>query len=462
MFHSLTNFKMRNNLIKIFIVLAIGFVVPSCNDKLEVEPNDTVDADKAIKTSADVESLLVGAYNALGDGDVLGGNIQRDAELIGDAGEIFWDGTFVAPGEIFAKKMLITNDQARQTWLDAYAAINISNTVLANIDLVTEDRKERVEGEAKFIRGLVYFELVRIYGRAWRDGNPSQNPGVPLITTPTTVNNATDLVERSSVSEVYAQVISDLTEAGNLLPEVNSFFATKYSAFAILSRIYLMQADYAKASTYASEVINSGLFSLTANFSDAFNKTSTSAADRSSNGNATSEDVFAIQVTAQDGVNNLNTFFASADFGGRGDILIESVHFAMYESDDKRAKLFYDDTYTAKWNNIAGNVNIVRLAEMYLTRAEADQRLGQGTPVADINVIRERAGLLPVASVTLDDILLQRRLELAFEGHLIHDLKRTGRSIGEMEFDDPFLIFPIPQRERIINPNLAQNDAYVN
>ena len=63
---------MRNNLIKIFIVFAIGCVIPGCNDKLEVEPNDTVDAEKAIRTSADVESLLVGAYNALGDGDVLG------------------------------------------------------------------------------------------------------------------------------------------------------------------------------------------------------------------------------------------------------------------------------------------------------------------------------------------------------------------------------------------------------
>jgi starch-binding outer membrane protein, SusD/RagB family len=453
---------MRNSFIKIFILLAIGFSCPSCDDKLDVEPNDTVDAVKALETSADVESLLVGAYNALGDGDVLGGNMQRDAELIGDGGEIFWDGTFVAPGEIFSKKMLITNDQARQTWLDAYSTINICNSVLENIDLVTEDRKERVEGEAKFVRGLVYFELVRLYARAWTDGDPSENPGLPLVTKSTTVDNATDLLERNSVSEVYAQVLSDLTQAGDLLPEVNGFFATKYSAYAILSRVYLMQNDYGNAGDYADKVISSGMFSLTSNPADAFNKTSTSAADRTSNGNATPEDVFAIQVTAQDGVNNLNTFFASADFGGRGDILIESAHFAMYDHDDKRALLFYDDTYTSKWNNIAGNVNIVRLAEIYLTRAEAGKRTDDWSPLEDINIIRARAGLLPATSVTIEDILLQRRLELAFEGHLIHDLKRTKQNAGAMEFDNPFLIFPIPQRETIINPGLRQNDAYLN
>lgn len=255
-----------------------------------------------------------------------------------------------------------------------------------------------------------------------------------------------------------------MDDAVTLLPETNGFFATKYAAHAILSRVYLMQGDYSKALLNANEVIESGAFALVGSVADAFNKTSTASGDRESNANATLEDVFAIQVTAQDGVNNLNTFFASADFGGRGDILIEPYHFSLYEDGDARRDLFYEDTYTTKWNNLAGNVNIVRLAEMYLTRAEANFRLGTtvgATPVEDINIIRARARLLPIASLTLNGILAERRLELAFEGHLIHDLKRTEQNVGTMPFDHPNLIFPIPQREILINPELEQNEAYL-
>lgn len=445
-----------------YILVLIMGLFASCSDQLEIEPQDNVADTQALTTSADVEALLVGAYDALGDGDVYGGNIQRDAELIGDDGEIFWDGTFQAPGEIWVKDMLITNDQAETTWLDSYRTINICNTVLANIDLVTTDKKDRVEGEAKFIRGIVYFELARTYGKTWIDGNPAQNLAVPLILEPTDQSNASEKVSRNTVSQVYTQVISDLESAKTLLPETNGFFATTYSASAILSRVYLMQNNYSKALESAQSVIASGEFSLTGSIADAFGKGSTGSTSRTSNGNATEEDIFAIQVTSQDGTNALNTFFASADFGGRGDILIEQAHLDLYEVGDERADLFYD-IWTAKFNNQFGNITIVRLAEMYLTRAECNARLSSSigaTPVNDINVIRNRAGLPDAGSVTVNSILTERRLELAFEGHLIHDLKRTQRSVGSLLYNDDALVFPIPQRETIINSSLTQNPGY--
>jgi hypothetical protein len=447
---------MKSGRIILLVIIAITF---GCGDKLNIEPFNQVDGNNAIQTSADVQALLVGAYDAMGDGDVLGGNMQRDSELLGDDGEVFWDGTFVAPGEIWVKNMLVTNDQAEETWLDAYRAINICNLVLANVDLVTAANRDLVEGEAKFIRGTLYFELVKLYAKTWTDGNPAQNPGVPLKLTPTTTSTATDLVERSSVSAVYTQIINDLEDAKNLLPSSNGFFATTYSASAVLSRVYLMQNEYALALAEANEVIESGEFALAGNFADAFGRTSSSGA------NATSEDIFALQVTSQDGVNNLNTFFASADFAGRGDILIEQAHFDLYETGDDRADFFYDDTWTAKFNNQFGNITIVRLAEMYLTRAECNFELGTSvgdSPLNDINTIRSRAGLTDLGSVDLTDILLERRLELAFEGQLLHDLKRRQFSVGSMPFNDNKLVFPIPQRERIINPSLAQNPGYGN
>jgi starch-binding outer membrane protein, SusD/RagB family len=447
---------MKSGRIISLVIIAITF---GCGDKLNIEPFNQVDGSNAIQTSADVQALLVGAYDAMGDGDVLGGNMQRDSELLGDDGEVFWDGTFVAPGEIWVKSMLVTNDQAEETWLDAYRAINICNLVLANVDLVTAANRDIVEGEAKFIRGTLYFELVKLYAKTWTDGNPAQNPGVPLRLTPTTPSTAAEFVERSSVSAVYAQIISDLEDARDLLPSSNGFFASTYSASGVLSRVYLMQNEYALALAEANEVIETGEFALTGSFANAFGRTSSSGA------NATSEDVFALQVTSQDGVNNLNTFFASADFAGRGDILIEQAHFDLYETGDERADFFYDDTWTAKFNNQFGNITIVRLAEMYLTRAECNFELGTSvgdSPLNDINTIRTRAGLPDLGSVDLTDILLERRLELAFEGHLLHDLKRRQLSVGSMPFNDNKLVFPIPQRERIINPSLTQNPGYGN
>ena len=446
---------------KIYILFMLTMLLASCDDKLDINPIDTVESDLAIETSADVEGLLVGAYNALSDDDLLGGNMQRDSELMGDGGEIFWDGTFTAPGEIYAKNMLITNDQARATWLDGYNCINICNLVLKNLNLVTEDRVGRVEGEAKFIRGLMYFELVRLYARTYTDGDPSINPGLPIVTE---TDDPYALIDRNSVEEVYNLALSDLTEASLLLPEVNNFFATKYSAYAILSRIYLMQNNYINATLYADSVIQSGEFSLNADFEDAFNKTSLQGSNRDANGNASKEDVFAIQITSQDGINSLNTFFASADFGGRGDIYIDPPHFDLYEPGDERRNLFYDDDfYTARFNNLFGNVPIVRLSEMYLTRAEGNFREGTtvgDTPLNDIDLVRARANLGTAGVLTIDAILRERRIELAFEGHQLHDLKRTQRDIGGYTFDDPFLIFPIPFREVTINPNLEQNEAY--
>ncbi len=269
-------------------ILTIGLVVSiaSCADNLDVSPVDNVNADDALNTSADVEALVVGAYDALGDGDLLGGNMQRDSELLGDDGDVFWDGTFVAPGEIWTKDMQITNDQAETTWLDAYRAINTCNLVLANLDLVVDAKKETVEGDAKFVRGLMYFELVRLYAKTYTDGNPSANPGVPLILTPTSTGSLSESknVTRASVEEVYQQVLSDLGDAEALLPKENGFFANTYVASAILSRVYLMQNNYAEAAAAANKVIESGYYSLLNDYADNFNKTSAGPGSTTSSG----------------------------------------------------------------------------------------------------------------------------------------------------------------------------------
>ena len=176
-----------------------------------------------------------------------------------------------------------------------------------------------------------------------------------------------------------------------------------------------------------------------------------------------------MQVTDQDGANGLNRFYAPAENGGRGDIDISPAHEALYDPADDRLNLFYTDNAssrrTGKWTNgIDDNVNAIRLAEMYLVRAEANFRNSSSigdTPLADINRIRFRVNLPALVSVTLADIMLERKLELAFEGFGLADIRRQQLTLGNgFSYSDNAMVFPIPEREIETNTNLTQNPGY--
>ena len=448
---------------KLIFAVAFSLMLTGCADKLDVKPVDDVDALTAVQTSSDVEAILTGAYDSMTSGNLLGGNIQRDAELIADNGDIEWGGTFVAPQQIFSRSMLKTNDQAQSTWLDGYRTINIANTVIANLAVVDAAKKARFEGEAKLIRAWMHFELVREYAKTYQDGTPASNLGVPILTLPTAKITDASFVTRNTVEEVYKAVIADLTSAETLLPAKNGFFATKFTAAALLSRVYLMQGNYDAARQAANRVIASANYTLTDIFDAAFNNKSNST-----------EDIFATQATDQDFVNELNTFFASSSQQGRGDIIINDQHLNSYDASDERGNFFYQsaDIFTSKWAVRIANIPLIRLAEIYLTRAEGNFRTGGAplgaTALADINRLRNRAGAKLYTSMDLPTILKERRFELAFEGHWIHDIKRNKQTIKKVNgnttliytFNSPKLIFPIPLREIDANKNLVQNEGY--
>lgn len=445
--------------------MSVGLWLTSCNSQLDIKPVNTVTTGQALTTAADLNALLVGAYDGLGSVNLYGGDLQRDAELFGtapNAGDVLWTGTFTAPQQVYTKNLLVNNDQADVTWTDAYRTINICNTVLANLNLAATADRSRIEGEAKFIRGSLYFELVRFFAKTWGDGDPNANLGVPIVLTPTTNLDASSNVPRSTVAAVYAQVIQDLSDAEAKLPAANNFFATKGAAGAQLSRVYLQKADYANAANAANRVITGKQYQLVT-IENVFDLR------EFQNGQNTPETIFAMQITDQDGTNDLNTFYGSTDEGGRGDIEITEQFLNQFEQNDLRGQLFYQDAVgavrTYKFVNQYGNIQVLRLAEMYLTRAEANFRVGTAvgdTPLNDINRIRERAGATPLtaAQLTLPNILRERRLELAFEGTFIHDLKRTRANVGNLRYNDPKLIFPIPLREVTTNPALVQNQGY--
>lgn len=443
--------------------LVLAVIVSACANLLNVEPVNQIDASTDLKTEQSVRVALTGAYDALSGGFIYGGEQNVFSELLGDDGEIRFRGTFAYLGNVWRKQILPLDASATTTWMNSYSAINRTNRILATIDTLLPADRNSVQGQALFIRGAVYFELVRLYGKTFGDGNNATNPAVPLITTPlaafsTGVITAEDSRSRNSVAEIYAQVVSDLTTAESLLPATSDGTrANKAVAAALLSRVYLMQGDYVKARDAANRVITTNRYTLASNFIECF---------RESLPGFSGETIFRIPVLEQDGVNSLNTYY-SATPGGRRDMEVLTKHMGLYEAGDDRANMFFLSSgrrLSSKWTDQFGDMPIFRIAEMYLTRAEANHRLGTevgATPLADVNRIRARVKLPALTSVTLDAILKERKLELAFEGHLLHDLKRTRRNVtATLPFSANNLVFPIPQREIDVNKNLVQNPGY--
>lgn len=442
----------------IFFLSAVVFFIASCDKKLDLLPRQSVAEEVALSSDVNVKKVLNGAYDALSSGSLYGGDVLLYSELLGADGEIRWEGTYNQPREIWQKSILTTNSFVTATWSQGYYTINIANNVLSAINVVKAADQNRVRGEALFIRGAVYFELVKLFARPYSAGNTNTNLGLPIILTPTREVNESSLVPRSTVEQTYTQVIADLIQAENLLPNTNSVYATKSAAAAMLARVYLQMARYAEARDAANRAITAATGkSLASTYAGAFNNTSNST-----------EYIFAIQVNAQDGANNMHLYWSIPAFGGRdGDVSIQAPHLALYTPGDARRALFYTGagaTRSGKWQQQYRVLPIIRLAELYLIRAEANFRLGTAvgaTPLDDVNRLRPRTGLPDYVVITLNDILLERRLELAHEGQRIDDIKRLQGTADGFAYNSDRLVLPIPQRDiDASNEVLQQNPGY--
>ncbi len=466
--------KTINNITKkaagVAVILLASF---ACDSKLDIQPQQSISTEVALNTSENVINVLIGTYSEMGGqfgtasdgrgegGELYGGDLNLFSELMGSDGEITWNGSFDTYEDVFDRDLIANNLLARDNWMRAYNAINIANNVIANIDVVDQPLKDQALGEALFIRGTMLFELVRVYALPFEAAGANGQAGVPIVTTATDAIDETAEIPRATVAQVYSQVIADLTEAESLMNSRNGAFANRHAAAAMLSRVYLQQGDYTNAANAANRVITDGGYNLVVDYSNAFNNAANSV-----------EDIFAVQqnTTFNAGTSNsgLPTFYANLVGVGRdGDIDILPAHLDMYDPADARLELFYIGIdglpKTGKWSADGTNIPVIRLAEMYLNRAEANFRAGTTvgtTPLEDINLIRMRAVLPALGAVTIDDIMKERRLELAFEGFRLHDLKRTQQSVSGVAYNADDLVFPIPQREIDVNANLTQNPGY--
>ncbi|WP_224489038.1 RagB/SusD family nutrient uptake outer membrane protein [Robertkochia flava] len=453
---------MKSTYINHLALLALLLISGACDDNLDLAPEQSLDPETATSTAANINNLMVGAYDLAGDNTLFSGDAQLASELLANDGELAWRGTFQGPAEFNRKQMTAQNGFVVPYWTQGYAAINQANLVLDNLDVVTDEAQaQRLEGEAKFIRGLVLFELVRFYGLQYEPGQSNTQPGVPVVTASVADASQIEFPARNTVEEVYAQVITDLTDAYNLLPESNDEYADKYAARAILARVYLQQGNYAAARDAAHDVLSNSGHSLTANYADAFN-----------NDEDALEDIFAWQITTQDGLNDFNTFWATREFGGRSltaDVTVETPYFELFDDpNDVRSQFFYEGNGTlvsSKWQSQFANVPFLRVAEMHLIRAESNFREGSSTglsPLEEINALRARSNAATLGNISIETILTERKRELGFEGFTLHDLRRTTSNVAGLPYNANNLVMPLPQREVDANPNLQQNPGYIN
>jgi len=434
------------------------FLMSSCASKLDLLPQQDIAGEIALNSDTNIKRVLGGAYDAISSAYVLGGDMALFSELLASNDEITWEGTYNQPREIYTKKILVTNSYVRDIWLNSFEAINITNNILGVIDKVNKEDQDRVKGEALMLRAITYFELVQLFCLPYSAGSVAANPGLPLVLTPTVSIEAGAKVTRSSLEATYAQILKDAIEAEALLPETNGVFLSQIAADAYLSRIYLQMENYSKALETSNKAIGlaeaNGL-KLTATYAAAFNNAANS-----------SEDIFDIQVSDQDGDNDMQLFWSIPAYGGRdGDVSVQEKHLQLYTAADARLKLFYTGSgsvRSGKWMLQYKNIPLFRLAELYLTRAECNQRLGSqvgATPAADVNLIRRRAGLAAITAPTLDMILKERKLELAHEGQGIQDLKRLKGTTDGLAYNSEKLVLPIPQRE-VDASGIEQNKGY--
>lgn len=443
-----------------FIFLFLSLIFSACNDNLDIQPEQAISTEVALSTEQGVKTALVGTYSLWDNIPTSAGNVLVNSEFLIDADNLYWTNFTSTIFDVFNKQIAVDENAVELFWINSYRSINQINSILGALGVVDEEERDVVAGEARFLRGMIYFDLVNLFGKTWGDGDPAINLGVPIVTTPSEQNLENPFIPRNTVAEVYQFVVDDLQFAKTYLREENGVFATTYAASALLSRVYLMQEQYDLALLEAERVIESGQYQLLPDLSNVFNASEN-----------TSEDIFAIQKTAQDIEHTMNYYYAGEKEGGNGMVGVTDEHLAKYDTLDQRRNLFYLDAQsgtrrTAKWRRNAsndGNFTLIRLAELHLIRAESRFLTGDISGGAeDLNVIRKRAGLpaLEAGDITLDTILKERFLELVFEGHQFRDTKRTRQSVRDLPFSDPSLIFPIPQREMEVNPELVQNEGY--
>ena len=469
------NYKLVLTLVSLSALLGT-----SCQkETLDQKPQASLDASTAIKDAASVNAATLGIYSGFQSGNYYGLRYFIFADMYAD--NMNWVGTFPSFGEIANKQVYPANTELGSMWNSMYSTINRANTVIAAVPSISDQSvvKDNVIAEARILRANVYFDLIRYWGGSNTGFNKAGGVGVPLVLTPTLVEADAAPKPRATESAVMGQVITDLDFAIGVSTFANKNVTGRVGkdyAKALRARVALYMGDYATAQTYATELITSTRYALTAG-ADYKNIWALKN---------TSESLWEIQYEPTNS-NSIAFYYYTTATGGRNEIATASGLNTAHEAGDLRQAVNATTTggaatnlKTLKYTRVAtGDDNVVmfRLSELYLIRAEARAQIGTDLvgALADVNVVRARAGLAASAAATTADlmtaILKERRVEFAHEGHRFFDLKRTntlsstlGASLFGVSgaYDNTFrALWPIPQREVLTSGGIiAQNTGY--
>ena len=474
---------------------SIFFIIPiltvlGCKKLTQVgEPVNTITTNEVFSSNATATAGVMGIYADLfigNNGPSNGGNAFSNC-LTTIYGGLSADELLAfnnSNGLPYQTNTLNSKSDLQSTWSVAYYAIygaNAAITALPNAGGVDAPTKMQLLGESKFLRAFCYFYLVNLFGTPYTV-NPS-GPGVPLPAT--TAYAVNDTLHRATTAQVYQLMVADLLDAQSKLAADYSVSSgqrirvNQAGATALLARVYLYMGDYADAYTQANSVINNTLYSLQNNLNQAFLANSTEAILQWQTPN-----------TSPYATHEGNTILPNNLTSAPPFCYLTSQLIKSFESGDKRKAAWVDSTYYSSQyyyfpykykvkNGTAGNVTenymVLRLAEQYLIRAEA-QANGAGNglsgAISDLNVIRARAGLGPL-STSLNQsqvsaaVAQERKVELFAEwGHRWLDLKRTGLAQTVLSGDKGItvsanqLLYPIPANELVLDNNLVQNPGY--
>ena len=474
-------------LIRNILVGCSFLIVSSCSDDfLDLTPEDAIANEQFLQTLQDFQSAIVGGYSQMSLADWYGRYMLLIPDIMADDIKPNASANRGAAWALYTGGPTTDQNENREFWNEMYEAIRLTNNMI-NADFTpptaVQAEFNQVLGEAYAIRALAHFDLVRLFGQPYTLDNGA-SPGVPVVTE----FDQDARPSRNTVAEVYTQVVSDFQQAITLMT-ITPGTATTFSreaAQGLLARVYLYMGDWANAESLATDVVNSGQFTLV---------DSAGYATQFLDGNS-SEAILEMSMTLADnrGSDHIGGMYKET---GYGDYLPAQDLLSLLAPEDVRSTLFAFDTnldggiYASgdglgrrvnKWPSAGAsiatdNVSVIRYSEVLLIRAEARARAGgnDAGALADLDAVRQRSspsvtfGAL-AGQALIDEIMLERRRELFAEGHRIFDISRTGSNLvrndctspGACTFNFPNdrFILAIPLQELDSNENMTQNTGY--
>lgn len=469
-------------------VFLIGLTFTSCDeDYLSPAPTAAVGADSYFTTEAQVETGVINMYdgiqgvNILADTDV---NKNHSVQFEFYLTEMRSDNTQTKSSEGEAAQfenytIESTNGIVADYYRSMYNIIYRANVVLENLDAAGGSAGQ-FEGEAKFVRAYAYFNLVRLFG------------DVPLVDRVIAPLEKDIQFTRENSDKVYSLITSDLTTAINNLDNTYQTRASKGAAQALLAKVYLTTGNFGEARSLCEAVINSGDYSLESDFRDVFYSEGNNEVifavgyvgdDTKDSQNFSAEMLNAVGRTT--GVNYVTADAAAfLDENGGNRTMFSYRQDALQPQFNQVVKYLPDGSSELGVDATAGNPTlggndwiVIRYADVLLMHVEAIINAGSGVSTTDpaalasFQAVRDRAGLTdPVTSVSKEELLAERRAELAFENHRFFDLVRFGvandvlsefAAANGYSFSGTDLLLPIPQREiGLSNGTLTQNPGY--